>query len=345
VNDKAKLSARIVLALTVLAAGAGAPASALADNLPQPTITIKTPAGTPTPRPDAAPSARVRSATQAPVIVPTPAPRVARAAAPTPRVTTPAAKVHVPVKKRQPAHRKRHVVKKPHRAPGLGGQHLTRTVTVTAPAAPAVAPTKTTPAAQKGGSSSATTIGIFVGAAVLLLLILLVVAKMTRAALGAAPEAPIRPVGAPAPTPKAYVPAAPIYVAANDVHPDSIRADALPVPASTHRVAAPTADTLMITVWRGYGKSRFVARFGTTGPVVAASKPFRWRADKAQQPEAAVRAHTELLAKLSQAGWRSASYSESDPWYRVDLRQVSATGVSQTDESADELSAPLPAPP
>jgi hypothetical protein len=102
---------------------------------------------------------------------------------------------------------------------------------------------------------------------------------------------------------------------------------------------------LEILLWRGYGKSRFIARSGPSRSIVATSKAFRWREGKDERTDAAIRAHAELLASLAQAGWRAVDYVDSVPWYHVDLERGSEIDVAPGNQPVGELAAASPTAP
>jgi hypothetical protein len=186
---------------------------------------------------------------------------------------------------------------------------------------------------------------------VLLLPIVVLVARATRAALKQDDVASLGRFGAPARRSLEPATAAAIALQASEHDRGGVRveepsvptvvvpalangntplADAAPTVANgdassalANAGARPAPETIAITLWRGYTKAQFIARLGPTGAgsAIASSKPFRWRAGRAQQSEAVIRAHDQLLARLAESGWRIDEQVDSDEWYGLVLNR------------------------
>lgn len=91
----------------------------------------------------------------------------------------------------------------------------------------------------------------------------------------------------------------------------------------------PTAQDLeefcQISVWRGYAKARFYARFdvdsGEEEFAVAESRPFRLHGGRIPEGRGTVaQAHTELIEALMEEGWEPVDHG--GPWYASRFRRI-----------------------
>ena len=301
---------------------------ALAASPPQPTVTVTTPAAVPVPTPDAAPTA------------PTPAPVAPKPAATAPSVTIiPPAPAKTPARKTTPKKiRPAHARPKPQAR--IGPAKPTVRPTAKAPK-PVVTPSPAVAHPKPGRGYGQ--IGAFAAGALLFFVLLALAVKTTVSALRRNDTKQVEPAETPPVQGVATAAAIATTARANASEPT-------PNPATTEVPATPIAEppadpeAIAVTLWRGYTKSQFMARWGPTGTgaVVASSKPFRWRADRVEHSEAVVIAFAELLATLAESGWRAEEQGYGPEWYEVVLHHSESEPEPLRPESLEGAQSPLP---